>query len=110
MKPVTLLKRARKLINKGWCQRASARDAFGRPRDAKAKDAASYCILGALCAADFNSGGSSDAHKTSLNGLFRIIDRKNEGLYGLSGYNDTTGRTKQEILSLFDQAIEEANE
>ena len=61
MKPVTLLKHARKLIDIGWCQRALARDAFGRPCDAEAKDATSYCILGALYAADFNSGGNSDA-------------------------------------------------
>ena len=107
MKPATLLKHARKLINKGWCQRALARDAFGRHCDVEAKDATSYCILGALYAANLNFGGNYDTCETSLSTLSIILDRENKGSYGLSGYNDATGRTKKEILSLFDQAITE---
>lgn len=107
MKPATLLKHARKLIDKGWCQRALARDVLGHPCDAEDESATSYCILGALYAADFSSGPVSSMCETSLNKLSAILYRENKGSYGLSGYNDTTGRTKKEILSLFDQAIEE---
>lgn len=55
LKPSTVLKRARKLIERGWCKRAWARTADGsyikcgpRTFTFRQKEAAQFCVLGAI--------------------------------------------------------------
>jgi hypothetical protein len=89
MTPVEILTEARALIARpgGWCQGGYERDG-------------AYCAIGAL----------SEANKTRLYVKYsacREFLRKARALmfHELTDYNDEYGRTKEEIIAWFDDAI-----
>lgn len=81
--------KTRAKIAAGWCQGASARNAKG--------EAVSFCILGA-----FMASGVACSGPTSY-ALAKVATPGNLGV--LARYNDTPGRTKEEVLAVFDKAI-----
>lgn len=91
-----VLKEARRLLAEvGWCQYYSCeRDETGT--------ITAYCSIGAVYAAagtDF-SGPFRDAK--------RLLERQipyAARWCGVAGWNDTKGRTKREVLALFDRAL-----
>lgn len=81
------------LEQKGWCQRVLAKDVSGfnvRPED---KRACTFCAVGAL----YHCYDSDDAFNITVD--LNSIHRK-----GLVSWNDTTGRTKQEVIDLLKKA------
>lgn len=82
------LRYARTLIEKGWTQGAYAVDENGRAVSENSTYAKSFCAVGACLAA-----------KTSSYYLDRLISQD------VVAWNDTPGRTKEEVLDIFDRAI-----
>lgn len=86
-----VLREARKRVAAGWSQYVGARDRNGRAVNVDSPDACEFCITGALAV-------SGD--RGSAGGLLRR-------LLGMQPHkwNDTKGRTHEEVLNLFDEAI-----
>ncbi len=93
--------KAREKIEKGWCQRVTARSATGRAVPYNAPEAACFCILGAVHAV-------SEYPAYSIEILFKALRARGVGGVSLNAYNDS--RTKRDVLSLFDDAITLAEE
>ncbi len=96
-----LLLHARAKIEKGWCQHSEAQGADGCSVSPDSAEAVAFCILGAI-----------PGHVIPL---LRTALRARLGCppwipVSLAHYNDATERTKDEILSLFDEAITLAEE
>lgn len=97
------MKAYRFLKNHGWCLGSYARDAEGnsvRP----SMQACSFCAAGVLFVVYGTDGfGVTDELFKAEKSLYRVLDRRKfEG--AISGFNDTPGRTKEEVLELFKEA------
>jgi len=93
--------KAREKIEKGWCQRVTARNATGRAVPYNAPEAVCFCILGAVLAV-------TEYPTYSIETLFKALRARSVGSISLNAYNDS--RTKRDVLSLFDDAIKLAEE
>lgn len=82
------LRNARALIEKGWTQGLLARNKDGEGAFSDATEAVSFCAVGACV-----RSGVSCGHLKKLLGV------------DTTSWNDTPGRTKEEVLDLFDRAI-----
>lgn len=100
----TLLREARELIAQGWTQHAFARDAQGEICAASEAVATCWCIRGAVRRVCL-TGESSES---PLWGKVLHTLSTTLGRGGLAEWNDAPERTKEEVLSLFDRAIEKA--
>lgn len=91
--------KARAKIAAGWCQGVPARNAQGSPVYADSSAAVSFCIVGALSALGLGDYEYSAAYAAlhARSGM--------SCLASLSRFNDTHGRTQEEVLALFDKAI-----
>jgi len=88
------LKRALKLIQKGWTQGCAARSKKGRPVSSNSRSAVEWCPLGALVAVN-------GSHCTEF------IRRSIPGRYNdsIADWNDSLNRTKEEVIATFKKAI-----
>ena len=92
---LTQLREARALLAKGWTQDAYARDINGECIYSGAEEnIVSYCIVGAL--------QHIEAKNLAYGTLRKCLPF---GSRGLLWWNDTIGRTQDEVLELFDKAI-----
>ena len=92
---LTQLREARALLAKGWTQDAFARDINGECIYSGAEEnIVSYCIMGAL--------QHIEAKDPAYETLRKCLPFGNRGLLW---WNDTIGRTQDEVLGLFDKAI-----
>ncbi len=98
-KSVRTLKAARAKVEAGWTQRAAARDAAGQAVGWSEPKACSYCSMGALWLV---SDGSADRAELWL---IWVLQRRNAG-HSVISFNDDRNRTKDDVLKLFDDAIE----
>lgn len=102
------LERMEERLAHGWCQGEYARTADGCPTWAGSADAAQHCLMGAYYAACFplpsvtHAAPARRAVLTYLMEALRSQERKNPrgGWRALSVYNDTLGRTQEEVLAL----------
>jgi hypothetical protein len=97
-----LLKKAQRLLlEKGWTQRAFARTSTGEPigRYNRESKPVSFCALGAVEHLSNNDYVRRDA-------TYLLKDQIHYG--SLIEWNDKRGRTKQQVIKLFDKAIEKA--
>lgn len=98
-----ILANARSLIAKGWTQGPTAKNAAGIAVDPTSGEAVCWCLEGALIASGVNC---EDPEATCpmchqyLIPLGRLV-----GATGATSYNEALGRTKEEVLALFDRAI-----
>ena len=97
MKTKKVLVKARSLIEKGWTQKALARDAHGEKVHPKDPNACEWCATGALRAVLVNISDYSDL-LTSQAPSDIIL------------FNDNTNTTKEDILAVFDKAIERCDD
>lgn len=97
---------ARKLIDeKGWTQGAMFRSSTGvKLSFLKKEQTASYCMVGAL-RAQYRPDPSIYGQVQEL-----LHDVIGEEWASLESWNDQPGRTKEEVLAVFDKAIERAKE
>ena len=99
-----MLREARELIAAGWSQHAMARDKDGKSIQPHQPEAVCFCLIGAMIKARGSSAIDWLANPTS-----HLLLARNE-LFGnkiaLSAINDTKGRKLEEIIALYDKAIE----
>jgi hypothetical protein len=102
-----LLQGARGKIEQGWCQKFLAVDGKGCPVDVDSPNAVAWCISGSLVAVHVDS--NAEVLSMIYWMICRALNERTEYRRSLPSYNDEAGRTKEDILSLFDRAIELAN-
>lgn len=108
-KNVELLEKGRKIFAaSGWERnKLYAVDILGNAADPASPDAVSYCALGALiCAADGVDGRVLDS---SLNLIGQSVMELHRGLT-MAIFNDHYAANKEQILEIYDRAIEMAKE
>ena len=95
---VNALEGVRGKLAKGWCQRAMAKDSLGGHMDPQSPYAVRWCLVGAVL-------GSTDL---SVNTRVRVLDAIQDvtGCRFPSTWNDTPGRTQEEVLAVLDTAID----
>ncbi len=111
MKPTTVretLVAARALIEKGWCQGVYARDSSGLTTKVWGDQAVSFCAIGALfCVMDFMRGPDKDR---VLIVCQRLLDSVCPALSNIVEFNDAAGRSKEDVLAVYDNAIQSLKE
>jgi len=101
-KTVELLKAARAKVEAGWTQGSAARDADGLKCGWSEGRACSFCAMGALWRV---AGGAELPEATG------ILERALDGVGAWPGmsvisFNDSPYRLKEDVLKLYDVAIE----
>lgn len=100
MTPAEVLLAARDLLlTKGWTQGAYARTIDGTSVAHVSRDAVSYCMIGAMGAV-----ASFPLVDDAADLVYAEIPR----MLGISGYNDTPGRTREEVCDLLLRCAEKA--
>ena len=101
------------LVKKGWTQRSMARDKAGHMISTRDSGAAAFCSLGAIHKATLNFGLDPwRAYRVSGQGIGtaeraeRAIEAFITSESSIADWNDSGFRTKAEVLSVFDKAIE----
>lgn len=96
-----LLVAARGYVERGWTQRHFAVAEDGRDVPARSKEACSWCALGAVQRASVDLPmANTDTVYVASQALAKVAQRN------MAIFNDMPERTQQEILDLFDKAIE----
>lgn len=88
--------KTRELIAAGWCQWSYAKDKDGLAVNFDDPEACKYCLTGAL-----NSVTPSLSTQRSVRDLLYT----EAGEDSLAYWNDTEGRTQQDVLDLLDKVI-----
>lgn len=101
MSIVQVLTEARSMIEKGWTQGWFAKTADGERVLEKNPKAVCWCMAGAYWATAPDWSARNDAE-----GFLRQAT----GDESITNWNDTPGRTQQEVLAAYDKAIELAKE
>ncbi len=96
---LTALRQARGLLASGWAQDFFARDCDGHFTDYANPKACAWCVIGAVyrVVGEVSNSGPK-AERTFLALGF-------SGWPAAARWNDTEGRTKEEVLARFDEAI-----
>lgn len=104
MDVVEVLEKAKERLRGHWCQGALYRDSDDRVLG-KDFDGCRVCAYGAVV-----SVSARDSTAPMLTVLGRLDEAAWEdsdgGFFKASSYNDAEGRTEEEVLALFDKAIE----
>ncbi len=96
---------ARGFLAQGWTQNASARDSIGHSTEPDDQDAVCWCIGGAIDRALMDVDQFWPIRTAAFDGIAKLLPSSQ---YGVSGWNDATGRTQAEVLAVLDQAIANA--
>lgn len=104
-----ILERAKGYVERGWCQGSSATNEQGEVVNPFHPSACCWCAQGAVNAAAFEFRLESwfESAVTSLRKELRILGVENPSI---PRWNDDPFRTKQEVLDLFDRAIQRLKE
>ena len=100
------LRQSRVYIDRGWTQRASARDEGGHPCSSTSEQAVSWCMIGAV------NRALEEAPIENMEEVWRALRRALMALHPsskpmtLEGYNDKAGTKKADVRLIFDTAIE----
>lgn len=119
MNTLEALKEARRLVEGGWTQRFAARNAAGESCWVDSPLAVAYCATGAASAATWDDPVADEATLFSaviealtgaLSDLWEVeikeYDPPWNSIEALTRWNDSPGRSKNEVLRLYDRAIE----
>lgn len=113
MEVLEALREGRALIEKGWTQGRAARDRLGNPCWVESGLAASYCTTGAASAVTWDCpevlfSEVLDALTGALADLWEVElgSRPWDSVDALVKWNDSPGRSKNEVLRLWDRAIQ----
>lgn len=94
-----ILRKARSLVAKGWCQGHYACDQDGDFCDSNSPDAASWCAQGALHRAGMALGDKRAPSLAAQNFLYEAVGRH------VPDFNDAASTTHADVLDAFDRAI-----
>jgi hypothetical protein len=100
-----VLKEARQLLQKGWCQNDHATDQKGHCVDIGDENAACWCLSGAVRHSLFGQ-----YHLKIREEVFTVLAQVIEMPYAspesaILNWNDKKGRTQEEVLMIVDKAI-----
>jgi hypothetical protein len=98
----TLVK-ARALIAKGWTKNTYARDQYGLMVEMRSPAACQFCITGALGLSVPTD--DRDAYMNAYDALQNVRPLSSR-FTGLVGFNDHPSTSQQDVLAVFDKAIE----
>lgn len=101
---IAVLERAIELLNKGWCQRAFAKDIHNRFLLANDPSACEWCLEGSVMKA---------AVELDLPYAFAInplVARLPGGIPQVFVWNDAPGRTKEEVIAFVQDVIQKLKE
>lgn len=102
MKTSEFLTKARQLIRRGWTQGPPAKDEQGCPADPSAPEACQWCSIGSLWKVSSISPLGVRDPMGFLETAIRMGGFKQQYLID---FNEHPGRTKAQVLSVFDRAI-----
>lgn len=96
MKVIQRLKRAKELLEKGWCQGDLARTKDGVLTDVYSPGAEAFCLLGACMRAEWEA----DSTGITWVGIDELVtyEVEDRGYAELASYNDRPERTKEDVL------------
>lgn len=106
--PVTkLLTEAKLLISDkvNWAQGVYAKNEKGLTVDNMDDEATCFCSLGALHRAAVTGIVNHFIERDAINTLHEVIPVRPEGWRSIAAYNDGAGRTHEEVMKVFDDAI-----
>jgi hypothetical protein len=101
-----LLQDARGKLEQGWCQKFLAVDGKGCAVDVNSPNVVAWCAIGSLAAIGSDDEAVSPVRSMAYVLLAQALDERLKPISTLGAYNDATDRTKEDMLSLFDRAIE----
>lgn len=106
---IKLLKQARNILERGWCQRSFAQTADGEQTYFTNPNATKFCISGALRKAIHRESNNNNPLETplELHELHKIVKKCIPKKFNRSlwAFNDARWRRKKRILKTLDQAI-----
>lgn len=92
-------------ITKGWVKKAWAVDADGNKCDVSDKRAVAFCLLGAF----YGVKPEGKTHSVVIGHIRKVIlERTENKIRGLMNFNDHHCESQEQMLSVLDQAIENA--
>ena len=117
--PTQMLRQARDLVARGWCQGVPARREDDMRARATEERACKWCATGALEAVMFRENTTWDSLYDSFDLLCSAIEASGYKLWNTSSnltqsqldsgrvqrFNDTMGRTQEEVVAVFEEAI-----
>lgn len=117
--PIEMLRQARDLVASGWCQGVYSRNEDGHKANAFGEEACDFCATGSLMAAMYrNEATWNDLYECFgiLSGAivdsgFNMsqpasnIHQSDLDSVRIQRFNDTMGRTQEEVVAVFEQAI-----
>lgn len=99
----SILRKARALVKKGWCQGASARNSDGKPLHSDHPDAVSYCAMGAIRAAGVSVGFPYGPIEGAA---LALCDAESlQGIHEIGAWNDSQLMRQADVIDAFDRAI-----
>lgn len=115
-----VLQNAQALIERGWCQRYGVTDRTGLPVPVRDAEAANFCIVGAVNRAlsdlaverDLMEEGQLigelplELQQLTFDAEHRLIQALPRDRFSLPRWNDEVGRTKDQVVELFQRALE----
>jgi hypothetical protein len=110
-----MVSEARRLVNKGWCQGAHARDDTGTEVPSWSEEARSWSLLGALLASwhlqDSQDDADVVAHLADAHALGEATEVLGEvvGTAALDRWNDADKRTRKDVVAAMDRALRALN-
>lgn len=106
LKILNLLKEARETISKpeNWVQGSFACDDEGALVDPRSKKARCFCAMGAL---QKHTLSQYPQLEIAFAAARRLIKALPDGWHFVTEYNDATTTTHEEVLALFDRAIDQ---
>ena len=100
-----ILTDARALVARGWCQTDDARDARGRQVPPASPAACCWSLLGAIVASSGGPERLSDRRTLADVAKASLAVGLATGEESLRDWNDAPGRTSDEVVAAFDDAL-----
>ena len=110
-----MVSEARRLVKRGWCQGAHARDRAGAEVPSWSEEARAWSLLGALLTSWHRQDAQDDAdvvaHLADAHALGEATEVLGQvvGTAALDRWNDSPKRTKKDVLAAMDGALRALN-
>lgn len=94
-------------ISKGWCKGYSGLDKNNKCVCPTSKKACSWCATGAITAATYKLGATTQLRRMAGNALRKVLPQGHQGSVAM--FNDWHGTFKHDVIQLFEKAIKKAS-
>lgn len=102
-----VVSKAIELLEKGWCQRAFAKDQDGNQVPVDSPDACTFCTLGALIRAGLEINPDTTTVSIHQLAFYEITDalRAHTDSHSIAGFNDLAWTKKDDVISLLKRIL-----